>query len=77
MQSKISASYELLAVYRHELDRLIENRKSQRTGTANYFISIEGERYLDTQVYLDRVIRKLRGELENIRRYKSEIDQII
>lgn len=77
LQSKISASYELLAVYRHELDRLIENKKAEGIGTAYYFISIEGERYLETQVYLDKVIRKLRGELENIRMYKSEIDQII
>ncbi len=72
LQAKISSSYELMSVYRHELDRSVYSWQKNLV-----FISLEGNEIPpgDNKGYRNEVVGKIQKELGKAKQYQEELDK--
>lgn len=72
LQAKIASSYELMAVYRHELDRAVNSWQNNLL-----FISLEGDEISpgNNKEYRNKVVGRIKLELEKAKHYQEELDK--
>ncbi len=72
LQAKISSSYELIAVYRHELDRAVDSWQNHLL-----FISLEGDEISPgrNKEYRNKVVQQIHQELGKAKQYQEELDK--